>query len=106
MANQALDSNLKEKMNHERTPLLTTVRVAPRRRRSNVLERCCTIALASTLIVTFVCFILPLSLLPDYRHHYRRPHRAHRPGSGLTFEELQALLIETPSESKAEEWSW
>ncbi|KAH8812988.1 hypothetical protein F5884DRAFT_320104 [Xylogone sp. PMI_703] len=106
MANQAFDSNLKEKMNHERTPLLTTVRVAPRRRRSNVLERCCTIALASTLIVTFVCFILPLSLLPDYRHHYRRPHRAHRPGSGLTFEELQALLIETPSESKAEEWSW
>lgn len=94
-----------EKMN-EQSPLITTIRVAPPRRRynSSVAQRFCTIALGSSLIAITILFLLPIALLPVHRH--RRPH--HLPdnhASSIPYKELQKILLETPKEEKAQEWS-
>ncbi|KAF4631811.1 hypothetical protein G7Y89_g6323 [Cudoniella acicularis] len=99
---------LYEKMEStERTPLITTVRIAPSRQRyqHNIVRRFCTIALGSSLVALVVLFLLPIALLP--RHHHFKPHRpSHGFGPNtLTFKELQELLINTPKEEKAQEWS-
>lgn len=96
-------------MASERTPLITTLRVgSPRPRYSHgIVRRFCTIALCSSLIALVVLFLLPVSLLP--RHHPRPPHHHPSPPdhspNALSFEELQNILIETPKEEKAQEWS-
>jgi N-acetylated-alpha-linked acidic dipeptidase len=108
----------------EQTPLLTTVRVEPPRRRytHNVLRRFCTIALSSTLIWFLLAFFVTLLVDPASRKHYpyRGHHRGHHrqgndvtearawlPGHGrkLTNEQLEKILLETPDSKKAEEWS-
>ncbi|TVY13524.1 putative glutamate carboxypeptidase [Lachnellula arida] len=96
-----------EKMN-ERTPLIATVHVAPPRRRytHNIVRRFCTIALASSLVALVVLFLLPVAFLPDQRHP--KPHPIGPPNqsaNALTFKELQEILLETPKEHKAQEWS-
>jgi len=87
----------------ERTPLITTVRVAPPRQRytHSIVRRFCTVALGSSLIALVVVFLLPVAFLPNHRH--RRPHHPH--DSAITYSELQTILLETPKEEKAQEWS-
>ncbi|KAI9752623.1 MAG: hypothetical protein M1815_000387 [Lichina confinis] len=93
---------------NERTALIQVVRVAPARRRytHRLLRRACSVALGSLLAVAVILFLLPEELLPrprhfgrDHRHRHR--HRKH----GLPFEELQDILLSTPSEERAQEWS-
>jgi len=93
----------------ERTPLITTIRVEPRRPRyrHNVLRRFCTIALGSSLIALVVLFLIPVAFLPGHRHrrpHVPNPHIPH-PDNQVSYEELQKILLETPKEEKAQEWS-
>ncbi|KAI6712134.1 hypothetical protein JHW43_005329 [Diplocarpon mali] len=92
-----------EKMN-ERSPLITTVRIAPRPRYPHgVVRRFCTVALGSSLIALVVVFLLPVAFLsrrPHRHHHNSLPHT-----SAVTYKELQQILLETPKEEKAQEWS-
>src|SRR4051794_26491994 len=88
---------------NERTPLITTIRVAPPRQRYShgIVRRFCTIALSASLIALVVLFLLPVSLLDRRHHHHRRPsHPSPSPPdhgrSALSFKELQEILIETP----------
>jgi N-acetylated-alpha-linked acidic dipeptidase len=94
-----------EKMeSNENTPLIATVRVGPPRERytHSFVRRFCTVALGSSLIALVVIFLLPVALFPG--HHYRRPpHYPHT--SSVSFEELQAILLDTPQAEKAQEWS-
>ena len=107
---------------NEETPLLTTVHVVPRepRYRHSTLRRFCTIALATTLIVVLVLFLVPINWLP---HHNwddgwdnddspwvspwssPYPHPAWPASQGIAYEELQDILLSTPDETKAKEWS-
>ncbi len=91
---------------NERTPLIATVHVAPPRERytHTIVRRFCTIALGSSLVALVVVFLLPVALIPD--HHHRRPnYRPHHHTSSVPFAELQAILLDTPKEEKAQEWS-
>ncbi|RDW76072.1 hypothetical protein BP5796_06893 [Coleophoma crateriformis] len=97
--------------NNERTPLITTVAVAPPRQRysHNVTRRFCTVALGSTMVAVMIFFIIPMALLPVH-HRHRRPHdhpSVPIPGgrSAISFDELKTILLETPKEEKAQEWS-
>ncbi|KAI9801856.1 MAG: hypothetical protein M1833_002170 [Piccolia ochrophora] len=108
-------------MVNEQTPLIQTVAVAsPRQRYSHaVWRRFCTIALASSLIVVLLMFMLPVALYPSphwihgggqHLSSYAPwsapfPHKSWPQGDGLAYEELQQLLVETPSEDKAKEWN-
>ncbi|KAI9672340.1 MAG: hypothetical protein M1817_003362 [Caeruleum heppii] len=99
----------------EGTPLLRTVNVAPPRQRypHSTIRRFCTISLSSTLIAIVVLFIIPSTwhLTSDWDHH--RPSHANPPlpykdwpkGNGLSITELQDILLTTPKENKAREWS-
>jgi N-acetylated-alpha-linked acidic dipeptidase len=101
-------------MSSEHTPLLTTVRIGPPRRRypHNVLRRFCTIALSSTLIWFLLAVFVTVVFDPDATHY--RPPRRHGedewnwpgcPGRKLSYEQLKKVLLDTPSSKKAEEWS-
>lgn len=107
-------------MASESTPLIQTVLVgAPRRRYPhNTLRRFCTIACASVLLCGFATFLLnAVYIWPawrDHRHphppHHGPPHHGHpghhpHKGKRLSHEELQQILLDTPSSEKAEEWS-
>ncbi|KAI0804436.1 hypothetical protein GGR55DRAFT_317592 [Xylaria sp. FL0064] len=91
-------------MANERTPLFTTVAVGTPRQRypHQTLRRFCTIALGSSLVALLVIFLVTAFDSP-------RDHDSHSwPGHGkkhLAYEELQAILLETPSAEKASEWS-
>ena len=99
----------------ERTPLITTVRVAPQRQRypHTKLRRFCSIALGCLLIVVIILFLLPYAILPgrrgsmgDYMPGARPyPHSAWPQSDGLSFEDLQKILLSTPREENAREWS-
>ncbi|KAH8592209.1 hypothetical protein B0O99DRAFT_654076 [Bisporella sp. PMI_857] len=91
----------------ERTPLITTIHIAPPRQRyrHNTVRRFYTIAFVSTLIAATLLLLFPVgALIP-----IRRPHHRHRPAppesNPLTFKELQEILLSTPKEEKAQEWS-
>lgn len=99
-------------MPHENTPLITTVRVGPpRRRRShNVLRRFCTIALSSTLLSFAFVFLVTVVFGPDtlHRHHGHTDQPWSWPGCNgrrLSYEKLKEILLDTPSSEKAEEWN-
>ena len=97
-----MDRKYKEKMdNDERTPLITTVYVAPPRQRyrHSTIRRFCSIAFFCTLIAGTFVFLLPSLFNPKHSHHHPKP------GKGLSFKELSAILLETPKEEKAQEWS-
>lgn len=101
-------------MADERTPLFTTVRVAPPRQRypHNVARRFCTIAAGSSLIAVVLLILLPAALLPNPRHSPHE-HRPHHPtpepptlNNPISYTELQQILLTTPDPKKAEEWSY
>ncbi|MCJ1454392.1 hypothetical protein MMC28_004745 [Mycoblastus sanguinarius] len=104
----------------EQTPLLQTVIITPARPRytHSAIRRFCTIALATTLIVIIVLFLIPARWLPGDqsesewapRHSYLPwsspyPHKAWPLSEGLEYDELQKVLLETPREERAREWS-
>lgn len=92
---------------NERTPLIATVQVAAPRQRypHSTVRRFCTIALGSTLIAAVIFLLLPLAIFPWRHHkHHQFPDRPSHSGS-ITFSELQTILLETPKEEKAQEWS-
>ena len=99
----------------ERTPLLQTVVIAPQRQRytHSTIRRFCTVALASTLVVIVVLFLLPAQWLlggKDGMSVYfpgkaPLPHSAWPQSEGLPYMELQEVLQTTPQEDKAREWS-
>ncbi|UKZ75484.1 hypothetical protein TrVFT333_003170 [Trichoderma virens FT-333] len=95
-------------MANESTPLIQTVRVGPPRRRyhHHTCRRFCTIACVSLLLCGFASFILhALYIWPSgLEHRHRHPHHGHK-HKHLTHEDLQAILLGTPSGEKAEEWS-
>ena len=103
---------------NEQTPLLQTVIIAsPRQRYShNVFRRFCTIALSITLIVIVILFLLPVPWFPEnsqfgggfsgyFPWSSPLPHKAWPLSQGIPYEELQQLLLNTPKEEKAREWS-
>jgi N-acetylated-alpha-linked acidic dipeptidase len=87
----------------ERTPLLTTVRVgaAPPRYSHHTVRRFCTIALGSSLIALFLTFLWTVVFRPSHHVDFPSPHH----GSHISFDELKAILLGTPNEDKAAEWS-
>lgn len=100
----------------ERTPLISTVRVSHQRPQHPyphaTLRRFCSIALGSSLLAVAICFLLPVAILP--RGHdspsaylpWSRPFPKSWPQStGITFPELQELLLRTPDEDKVRSWS-
>ena len=98
----------------ERTPLISTVTLSrrPRRTPHNTLRRFCGIALGSCLVVIVVLFLLADAVIPHGQHAsvsylpWSRPYPHTWPQSaGLTFAELVEVLLETPKEEKAREWS-
>ena len=104
----------------ERTPLITTVVVGRQRERysHSTLRRFCTIALTCSFIIILVLFLLPIDWLPsttphkdsDGPHNYLPwsspyPHNAWPQSQGISHDELQQVLLETPSEEKVREWS-
>ena len=93
-------------MNEERTPLLTTVRLRPvrRRYRNNVCRRFCTIALGSILVGFLITIVLTAFFDLDYRLGPNHPWLT-SPRGNITEEELKKLMISTPSRHKAAQWS-
>lgn len=98
----------------ETTPLLE-VHVAPRRHRypHHALRRACTCFLGTLLVIVVILFLIPSAILP--REHgsiwsylpwaHPLPHDAWPQGNGLPFDQLQQILLNTPSAAKAREWS-
>ncbi|KAI0203508.1 hypothetical protein F4808DRAFT_22062 [Astrocystis sublimbata] len=92
----------KDTMASEHTPLITTVAVgAPRPRYPHsTLRRFCSIALGSSLVVLLFTFLLTDFSTPPHGHPHPGPGGKH-----VSYEKLQALLLDTPSAEKASEWS-
>ena len=106
---------------NEQTPLIQTVIITPARPRysHSTLRRFCTISLSITLVVILVLFLIPAHWLPgdhtesewaagfsDYLPWSSKlPSRAWPQSEGLSYEDLKKVLLETPQESKAREWS-
>lgn len=117
-------------MENERSPLIATVRVEHREPRyrsfpHSTFRRFCTIALGSLLILTVAGFLIAFAFLPDecWNRHDRHNHHRNKnclfgegsllsssvnedskpwlQSGGLTFEELQEIILNTPSEEKA-----
>ncbi|KAK9420414.1 hypothetical protein SUNI508_06410 [Seiridium unicorne] len=96
-------------MPSETTPLITTVKVGtvPRRYPHQTVRRFCTIALGSSLVALLVTFLWTVAFSPLRHHHHHHHHDepVHHDVGHVTFEELKAILLETPSGEKASEWS-
>ena len=103
---------------NEGTPLIRRVVIARPRQRYNhsTLRRFCTIALAASLIVILIVFLVPFSWLPGNHaqvEQFQRylpwfsslPHRTWPQSPGLAYKDLQSILLKTPKEEKAREWS-
>lgn len=97
----------------ETTPLLV-VQTAPRRHRypHHTLRRTCTAILCLVLLIAVTLFLLPIKLLsredgaPWVYGPWSKPYPQSWPhGNGLSNAELRALLHETPTAEKIEEWS-
>lgn len=98
----------------ETTPLLA-VHVAPQRYRypHHAVRRTCTFLLAVLLVIVTILFLIPSaafsrdsgsiwSFLP---WKSSLPHSSWPQGNGLGFEQLQQILLNTPSAAKVREWS-
>jgi N-acetylated-alpha-linked acidic dipeptidase len=99
---------LDEKMeSNERTPLIATVHVAPPRQRyqHSTVRRFCTIALCASLIAATILFLIPIALIPGHGHHKKPLPLPHHDTNAVSYKELQAILLNTPKEEKAQEWS-
>ncbi|KAL2353432.1 peptidase M28 [Cryomyces antarcticus] len=105
----------------EHTPLIAVVALAPPRDRypHHTLRRFCTIALAvvpvivlSTLVVSLVISIQSDLFDSDSLHLSLSiiwpkvtPHESWPQSKGVSYKELQEILIDTPKAEKAREWS-
>ncbi|KAG8422330.1 hypothetical protein J3459_010481 [Metarhizium acridum] len=97
-------------MANESTPLIQTVRVAPPRRRyrHDTCRRFCTIACTCLLVIGFASFLTHVFLIWPYNHHHGRHSHysySHQQGKRLSHQEVQKILLETPTADHAEEWS-
>ena len=100
---------------NEQTPLLVEVRVLQPQPRytHSTLRRFCTFALAGSLLAVAVLFLIPLTWLLGHHEYNTRfmpwsspyPHQAWPQSEGLHYKELQDILLRTPKEEKAREWS-
>jgi N-acetylated-alpha-linked acidic dipeptidase len=96
---------------HEQTPLIATVRVARPRNRygTSVAGRFCKIACGATLIAVVLFALVPALFLGGRHHrHDPLPDYPHQPPPAqnpITYKELQEILLTTPKEEKAAEWS-
>ncbi|KAI1077615.1 Zn-dependent exopeptidase [Whalleya microplaca] len=93
-----------EKMASETTPLITTVTVGsvPRRYPHQIVRRFCTVARGSSLIALLITFLVCVVFAPS---HDSVPEWPGHGSKSITYEELQAILLDTPSGLKAAEWS-
>ena len=115
----------------ERTPLIQTVLVTnrPPRYPHSTFRRFCTLALGSTLIFALIFVFIPVAILfPNHdNHHAHVPSAGERNGNtwsdylpwssaipnpswpstqGIkSFDEVKEILLSTPDEKKAREWS-
>ena len=104
--NCVMGNRYQDKMaSHERTPLIATVLVAPPRHRyqHSTIRRFFSVAFGSTVIFIILFAIIPTLFVPDGRHH--PSHEPFREANPITYEELQEILLTTPKEEKAAEWS-
>ena len=100
-------------MADESTPLIQTVQVGPQPRRypHQTCRRFFTIACSCLLIGGFAAFAISFFVLDNHHHHFfRHGHRGHHSVSAekskwLSYDELKAILTDTPSAERAEEWS-
>lgn len=94
-----------EMASNERTPLIATVRVAPPRQRyqHGTVRRFFSVAFGSTVLFIILFVLLPSLLIPHGRHH--PSHDPYRVANPITYRQLQEILLTTPKEEKAEEWS-
>ena len=101
---------------NEQTPLLQTVIIAPRRQRysHSYIRRFCTVALGLVLFIVLVLFLIPGRFLPGNRSESEwvplpwskeYPQGSWPASNGLTYSEVQKILLETPSADRAKEWS-
>jgi N-acetylated-alpha-linked acidic dipeptidase len=102
-------------MPSESTPLIQTVRVIHRRPRyrHSTCRRFCSIALTSILIFAVICFLLQIAILP--RHlgsiisylpwSIPYPSRSWPGTNGISYNQLQDILLDTPNEEEARKWS-
>jgi N-acetylated-alpha-linked acidic dipeptidase len=97
-------------MASESTPLIQTVRVGPSRRRYShgTCRRFCTIASVCVLIAGFAVFLLHAYLVwPNHYHHGHHSRHSESRANGetaLSFKDLEAILLDTPSSELAEKW--
>ena len=104
----------------EQTPLITTVVVGTQRERytHSTLRRFCTIALTSSFVIILILFLLPIDWLPSRQQQHKdngRPQnyfpwsspypKAWPQSQGLRYADLLQVLLDTPDEEKAREWS-
>jgi N-acetylated-alpha-linked acidic dipeptidase len=96
---------------NEQTPLLVVVNVPVRHQRyhHHRIRRCCSCCLGTALIFVVLLILLPTlfdgpwsSYLPGANP---LPHGAWPFSQGLNYTELQNIVLTTPSEKKAKEWS-
>jgi N-acetylated-alpha-linked acidic dipeptidase len=98
--------NLHDKMaSNERTPLIATVQVRPPRQRyrHSTVRRFFSVAFGSTVLFIIFFAFIPSLLVPHGRHH-----PSHDPpwvANPVTYKQLQEILLTTPKEERAEEWS-
>lgn len=105
-------------MANEHTPLLQTVQVAPPRQRyaHSSIRRGFTILLTLSLVVVGTLFLVPVRFVPPSRWHGADatwyfawsspyPHKAWPASDGVSYKELQNILLTTPQEDKIRHWS-
>ncbi|KAH7155408.1 hypothetical protein B0J13DRAFT_545510, partial [Dactylonectria estremocensis] len=94
-------------MANERTPLIQTVRVGSPQRRypHQTSRRFFTIASSAILIYAFTSFIFHAVFIWPLQHRHGQHGHYTAPRKGLSPEEVQSILFDTPSPEKAEEWS-
>ena len=96
-------------MASEHTPLIQTVRVGPPRRRysHDTCRRFFTIASTCLLLWGFVTFAAHVFFI--WPHHYHHGHHDRHSasfsnGKRLSFDELEKILLDTPSPELSREW--
>lgn len=97
-------------MANESTPLIQTVRVGPSQPRysHNTTRRFFTIASACLLVAGFATFLANVFLVwPNHYHHGHHSRHSESRSNGetaLSFDDLEAILIDTPSSELAKKW--
>ena len=100
----------------ENTPLLLYVPVAQQRPRypHHTLRRICTFILGTVLVLALVLFLIPYATSPKDSNKVpypyppyddTLPHSSWPQAQGLSYQQLQETLRDTPSAAKAREWS-